>query len=165
MKIENIQPLVDPILASRELFLVDLKISGDNTIELFVDALQGVNIQTCIEISRQIEALLDRETEDFELTVSSAGIGCPFKVEGQYQKNLGKTVEVKLKDNTKLTGILKAFDPVTLTLEYEEKKAVEGKKKKELVLTTRILPREEIKEIKDVVKFWIATTRNEVTGK
>lgn len=153
MKTEDIKALATPILTSRDLFLVELKISRDNVIELFIDSLQGVNIQTCIEISREIEARLNRDEEDFELTVSSAGIGYPFKVEEQYRKNLDKTVEVKLQDNVKLTGTLKAYDEGTITLEYEEKKAVEGKKKKELVQTTRIIPREEIKEIKDVVKF------------
>lgn len=153
MKTEDIKALATPILTSRDLFLVELKISRDNVIELFIDSLQGVNIQTCIEISREIEARLNRDEEDFELTVSSAGIGYPFKVEEQYRKNLDKTVEVKLQDNVKLTGTLKAYDEGTITLEYEEKKAVEGKKKKELVQTIRIIPREEIKEIKDVVKF------------
>lgn len=153
MKIEDIQAIAQPILESKQLFLVDLKISKDNVIELFVDSLTGVNIQTCIEISREIEAQLDREKEDFELTVSSAGIGYPFKVDGQFQKNLNKNVEIKLKDNTKLGGILKAFDASSVTIEYEEKKLIEGKKKKEIVKSERTLLREEIKEIKDVIVF------------
>lgn len=153
MKIEDIQVIAHPILESKQLFLVDLKISKDNVIELFVDSLTGVNIQTCIEISREIEAQLDREKEDFELTVSSAGIGYPFKVDGQFQKNLNKNVEIKLKDSTKLGGILKAFDESSVTIEYEEKKLLEGKKKKEIVKSERTLQREEIKEIKDVIVF------------
>ena len=106
MEAEQIKAIAAPILAERGLFPVDLKISRDNVIELFVDAMQGVNIQTCIEVSREIEARLDRDAEDFSLTVSSAGIGYPFKVEGQYTKNIGKTVEAKLKDNRKVTGTL-----------------------------------------------------------
>lgn len=153
MKTEEIKALATPLLDSRDLFLVDLKITKDNTIELYVDSLQGVNIQTCIEISREIEARLDRDAEDFELIVSSAGIGYPFKVEGQYRKNLDKTVEVKLQDHSKLTGLLKAFDAESITLEYEEKKAVEGKKKKELTTVAQVIPRREICEIKDIVKF------------
>lgn len=153
MKTEDIKTIADPILKSKSLFLVDLKISKDNVIELFVDAQNGVNIQTCIEVSREIEASLNREEEDFELTVSSAGIGYPFKVEGQFQKNLNKMVEVKLKDNTKLTGTLKAFDSQIITIEYEEKKTVEGSKKKQLVQTEKNISREDLKEIKDIVVF------------
>ncbi len=148
MKTEYIKAIAEPILENRNLFLVDLKISKDNVIEIFADALQGMNIQTCIEVSREIETRLNRNEEDFELTVSSAGIGYPFKVEGQ-----NKTVEIKFQDNSKLTGILKSFNPETLTVEYEEKKVVEGKKKKEIVKTEKILQREEIKEIKDIVTF------------
>ena len=145
MKTEYIKAIAEPILENRNLFLVDLKISKDNVIEIFADALQGMNIQTCIEVSREIETRLNRNEEDFELTVSSAGIGYPFKVEGQYKKNLNKTVEIKFQDNSKLTGILKSFNPETLTVEYEEKK--------EIVKTEKILQREEIKEIKDIVTF------------
>lgn len=153
MNIENIKAIAEAVLESKELFLVDLKISKDNVIEIFADALQGVNIQTCIEVSREIESRLNRDEEDFELTVSSAGIGYPFKVEGQYRKNLGKAVELKLQDNSRLIGTLKAFDTETLTVEYEEKKAVEGKKKKETIVTTREIARKDIQEIKDIVTF------------
>lgn len=153
MEIEKIKSVIIPILESQNLFLVDLKISKDNVIEIFVDAMQGVNIQTCIQVSREIEARFDREEEDFELTVSSAGIGYPFKVDGQYQKNIGRTVEIKFKNNTKLQGILKAFDEKSVCIEYEEKKAMEGSKKKQVVKTEKTLEREEIKEIKDVVTF------------
>lgn len=153
MNIENIKNITKPILEAKGLFLVDLRISKDNAIGIFVDAPEGVNIQTCIDISHEIEAHLDREEEDFELTVSSAGIGYPFKVEGQYQKNLNKTVEVKLKDNTKRTGILKAFDATQITLEYEEKQIIAGSKKKQSVITEKTIARDEIKEIRDVVIF------------
>lgn len=153
MKAENIQHIAEPILENLNLFLVELKVSKDNVIEILIDGLKGVNIQTCIEISREIEQHLNRDEEDFELTVSSAGIGYPFKVNGQYQKNLEKTVEVKLTDNTKLTGTLKTFSETNITLECEEKKAVEGKKKKETMKIQKDIARTDIREIKDIVKF------------
>ena len=93
------------------------------------------------------------DEEDFELTVSSAGIGYPFKVEQQYQKNLGKSVEIKLNDHTKLNGILLRFTPEEIVIEQEEKKIIEGSKRKQLVKTERTIVRKDIKEIKDVVKF------------
>ena len=153
MKTEEIKHLIEPILTEHHLFLVELKISKDNVIEVFVDALEGVNIQTCIAVSREIESSLNRDEEDFELTVSSAGIGYPFKVEQQYQKNLGKSVEIKLHDHTKLNGILLRFTPEEIVIEQEEKKIIEGSKRKQLVKTERTIVRKDIKEIKDVVKF------------
>lgn len=153
MKIEDFKQVTEGVLEARGLFLVDLSISKDNVVEIFIDAQEGVSIQACIEVSREIEQHFDRETEDFELTVSSAGIGYPFKVDGQFRKNIGNTVEVRLNDNTKLTGILKAVASETICVECEEKKAVEGKKKKELVIAERQIDRKDIKQIKDVVTF------------
>lgn len=153
MKTEEIKRLIEPILTEYHVFLVELKISKDNVIEVFVDALEGVNIQTCITISRKIESSLNRDEEDFELTVSSAGIGYPFKVEQQYQKNLGKSVEIKLNDHSKLTGTLVRFSPEEIVVEQEEKAIVEGSKRKQLVKTERTIVRKDIEEIKDVVKF------------
>lgn len=153
MNIGDIKQVTEEVLGTRGLFLVDLTVSKSNVVEIFIDALDGVNIQTCIEVSREIEQHFDRETEDFELTVSSAGIGYPFKVEGQFQKNIGNTVEVRLNDNTRLTGVLKAVTPETIYVECEEKKTVEGKKKKEPVIAEKQVDRKEIKQIKDIVAF------------
>ena len=85
MKTEEIKHLIEPILTEHHLFLVELKISKDNVIEVFVDALEGVNIQ--------------------------------------------------------------------IVIEQEEKKIIEGSKRKQLVKTERTIVRKDIKEIKDVVKF------------
>lgn len=153
MNIENIKQITEQVLEANQLFLVDLSVSKSNVIEIFIDAQNGVNIQTCMQISREIEQHFDRDIEDFELTVASAGIGYPFKVEGQFQKNIGKTVEVRLNDNTKLTGILTAVFPDMIHVECEEKKVVEGKKKKELVKAEKQIERKDIKQIKDIVTF------------
>lgn len=153
MDTANLKNVILPILEAKGLFLVDLKVSKDNVIEIFVDAPEGVNIQTCIEVSREMEARFDRDKEDFELTVASAGIGYPFKVEEQYRKNLNKTVEVKFKDQTRCTGVLLAFDRDRITLACEERQAVAGSRKKQPVKIEKIIPREAIGEIRDVVTF------------
>lgn len=84
--VEEIKTITEGIIGDSELFVVEIKVLKNNIIEIFIDSPKGINIDTCSRISRQIEACLDREDEDFELTVSSAGIGYPFKVAGQYQK-------------------------------------------------------------------------------
>lgn len=153
MEIEYVKKIVEPILAAGGLFLADLKISRDNVIEVYVDSMTGVDIQTCIDLSKEIEKHLDRDAEDFELTVASAGIGYPFKVEQQYAKNVGKPVEAKLKDGRKIEGVLKAFDAESVTIEREERQAVPGSKKKQTVQIEERIRREELKEIKDVVRW------------
>lgn len=152
-KAEEIKTIVTSLLENSDLFLVNATVSGDNKIEVLIDSPAGVNITTCMEISRQLEEKLDRDTEDFELTVASAGIGYPFLVEGQYKKNIGNSVEIRLKEQGSLNGILKAFNGDHLVIECEEKKAVEGKKKKETVKTEKTVYLSDIKQIKDIVTF------------
>lgn len=152
-KAEEIKTIVTSLLENSDLFLVNATVSGDNKIEVLIDSPKGVNITTCMEISRQLEEKLDRDTEDFELTVASAGIGYPFLVEGQYKKNIGNSVEIRLKEQGSLSGILKAFNGDHLVIECEEKKAVEGKKKKETVKTEKTVYLSDIKQIKDIVTF------------
>jgi ribosome maturation factor RimP len=41
--------------------------------------IKGVNLQSCVEISRQVEHNLDREIHDFSLEVASAGVGSPLQ--------------------------------------------------------------------------------------
>lgn len=150
---EEIKTIAASLLGNSDLFLVSATVSGDNKIEILIDSPTGVNITTCMEISRQLEKQLDRDAEDFELTVASAGIGYPFLVEGQYRKNIGNTVEVRLKEAGTLNGVLKAYDGDRIVIECEEKKSVEGKKKKETVKTEKTICLSDIRQIKDVVTF------------
>lgn len=150
-KTEEIKDIVQQLLEGSELFLVEAQLSPKNEITVFIDSPTGVDVATCIRISKQLEEKLNRETEDFELTVSSAGIGYPFKVAGQYLKNLGKQVEVKTTDGSRFTGILRQYDGEKIVLEYEEKIQVEGKKKKETIKKQRDIALSDIKQIKDLI--------------
>ena len=151
--VTRVREIAETQMEGTDLFVVEVRVSPANEIVVTVDSDTQVGIDRCVELSRSIEGALDREQEDFELTVSSAGIGYPFKVEQQYQKNLGKSVEIKLNDHTKLNGILLRFTPEEIVIEQEEKKIIEGSKRKQLVKTERTIVRKDIKEIKDVVKF------------
>ena len=151
--VAEIKEIMDTILQGTHLFLVDLSVAADNSIEVEIDAPKGVNVDTCREVSRKLEERLDRETEDFALTVCSAGIGYPFKVPQQYEKNIGNTVEVKLANGQKLEGTLKAHTENGITVEVEEKVAAEGKRKKTTVKTEKDIQFSEIKEVKDIVTF------------
>ena len=70
----------------------------------------------CIELSRTIEGQLDRDAEDFELNVSSAGADQPLKMTRQYRKNIGRDVEVVYLDGEKVEGELKAAEDEGFTL-------------------------------------------------
>ena len=91
---EIIIKLVNSKLVGTRYFLVDVLVSADNVIKVEIDAEEGVDIDFCVELNRFIEANFDREVEDYELEVGSAGLTSPFKVRRQYEKNLNKEVEV-----------------------------------------------------------------------
>ena len=135
--VAEIKEIMDTILQGTDLFLVDLSVAADNSIEVEIDAPKGVNVDTCREVSRKLEERLDRETEDFALTVCSAGIGYPFKVPQQYEKNIGNTVEVKLATGHKVYVTFKAHTENGITLEVEQKGAADVKRRKTTVKTEK----------------------------
>ena len=128
-----VKNLVDEWLTGKDYFLTDLTVSADDRIVVEIDHKEGVWIEDCVELSRFIEVHLNRDEEDFELEVGSAGIGQPFKVHRQYEIHQGDRVEVLTKEGRKLTGVLKEVTPETFTLTIEEKMKEEGAKRPKLV--------------------------------
>lgn len=149
--------LIEDIVAEKfeqdDVFIVEVAVRPGNKILLMIDSEKGIPISYCIEVSRLIEANLDRNEEDFELEVASAGIGQPFKVLRQYHKNIGNQVEVLTVDGKKLKGKLNAVSEDGFTIEMEVMVKVEGKKRKELQLQELEFKFDEVKQIKDVISF------------
>ena len=84
--------MVEEKLASSSYYLVDVTVAPGNVITVEIDNDEAVSIDDCAELSRYIEERLDRDVEDYELEVGSAGITSPFKVLRQYIKNIGNEV-------------------------------------------------------------------------
>jgi len=138
----------------RGLFIVDITISTRSIIHVEIDKEQGyVSIEECVSVSRNVEHNLDREEQDFELHVSSAGLDKPLRVLPQFLKNIGREVELITQAGVKHIGVLVAVDQTQLTLETTEKKRLEGQKKKENVVEQITFPMSEIKETKIVISF------------
>ena len=150
---KNILEIVKKEIAETDLFIVDVSVSASNAISVMVDSMNGVPISTCIELSKAIEKHFDRDVEDFELQVASAGIGQPFQVIQQYQKNLGREVEVLTNEGIKHKGKLIAVSENEIEIEEEEKLKLEGKKKKQIVLKTYSFTFDQIKSTKDIITF------------
>ena len=85
--------------------------------------------------------------------VASAGIGSELKLLRQYNKIIGSSVEVLLKDGIKLLAKLNSADEAGIVISYEEKQAVEGKKRKVTVEVTKEYKWEEIKYVKEYLDF------------
>ncbi|MEQ8625505.1 MAG: ribosome assembly cofactor RimP [Vicingaceae bacterium] len=150
---QQIETLVKEKIADTEYFIVDVAVSPSNQIRVEIDGDRGVKIQDCVAISRHIEDTFDREEEDFELTVSSAGMDQPFKILRQYQRYIGREVELKTTGGEKMKGLLKGANETEVTLEIANKEKVEGKKKKQIIIKEHQIPMEEVKETKVVISF------------
>lgn len=150
-----IENIAEGFLVSKEsLFLVDVVIRPGNTILVEIDSIQdGINIDDCIALSKYIESKLDRETEDFELEVGSAGVTSPFKIKKQYDKNIGNEVEVLTKTGTKLSGVLKSCDDDSFVITTLKKVKPEGAKRKIDVEEDFSFKYEEVKYTKYLIRF------------
>ena len=150
---EQIAQIVTHFLESSETFLVSVKVGPSNEIGVTVDSAKGVSLDQCVEISRAIEAALNREEEDFELTVSSAGLDQALQIFPQYLKYIGKKVEVLLCSGKKIVAELLAATPTKITLQYEEMQEVEGKKRKQKIMVTNIFDMTELRSTKPYIDF------------
>jgi ribosome maturation factor RimP len=148
-----VEELMKDKLEELGLFVVELEISGDNRISLKLDGDKPVSMDDCIAVSRSIEHNLDREKEDFELMVSSAGITAPFVVWRQYLKNVGMDVEVVLESGEKFKGLLEKAEDERISLFWKSRERVEGKKKKIVVEHRKEFGLDEIKRTKLILKF------------
>ena len=136
---QRIEELIADKISEGSYFVVSLDVSTVNKIKLVVDKMEGITIQECVAFSRAIEHNLDREAEDFELEVTSPGLTSPLLVKKQYEKNIGRELNVLKKDKTKIKGTLTAVNNETVVLLEKNRLKVEGKKKKQLLEQEHII--------------------------
>lgn len=149
---DKINDLIEAALRDRtDLFLIECTISSDHHIRILLDGDQGVNLKTCIEISRSIEHNLDRETEDFSLEVASAGVGNPLQNRRQYTKNIGRKLRVERDSEPTLEGVLTAATETDFTLEWKQREPKPVGKGKQTVIKKEILSYQKIKSAKVLV--------------
>ena len=145
--------IVEEWLDGKDYFLVDVSVSPDDRIVVEIDHADGVWIDDCVDLSRYIESKLNREEEDYELEVGSAGIGQPFKVLKQYQIYVGKEVEVLDKAGKKWKGVLAEANEENFTITMMVKVKPEGAKRPKLVEQNVTFTYDEIKYTKYLISF------------
>lgn len=148
-----VRDLVEEWLKGKEYFLVDVEISPDDRIVVEIDHADGVWIEDCVELSRYIEDRLDRDEEDYELEVGSAGLGQPFKVPQQYVNFIGKNVEVLDNEGKKVKGVLKSVDGNDFTVTVSEKVRQEGKKRPVMTDVDHTYQMDNVKYTKYLISF------------
>jgi len=136
---------------SEDVFLVEVKVIPGNNIKVFLDADNGITIEKCIKVNRalynQIEESELFPNGDFSLEVSSPGVEEPLKLHRQYKKNIGRTVEVTMNDETKKEGKLITVNDDEIIIEEKT-----GQGKKAISKTTNILFNQ-VKHAKVLVTF------------
>ena len=149
----TVSQIVNDWLEGKEYFVVDVNVSPDDKILVEIDHAEGVWSEDCVELSRYIESKLNREEEDYELEVGSAGIGQPFKVLQQYYIHLGCDVEVLTKGGIKYTGVLKDVNEERFVVTVQKKVKEAGEKRPNLVDEDLCFTYDEIKYTKYLISF------------
>ena len=136
-----------------DLFIVDVTIGKDNNIVVEIDSDTSVDIDECVRLTRLVESHFDRDKEDYDLEIGSAGLTSPLKVERQYHKNIGNEVEVLTADGKKVQGVLKTVEGEAFTVTVTEKQKVEGKKRPVMVEVDKEFDMNNIKYTKYLLSF------------
>lgn len=150
---DKLRQTIEKAIEGTDIFLVDLKVSPDNNIVVEIDSKNGLDIDTCADLTRKIEAEFDRDAEDYELEVGSAGLTSPFKVKAQYEKNIGNDVEVVTRDGRKFDGKLVNVTDNDFTVEVLKKIKEPGQKRPVMTAVPETLTFDQAKTVKYLIKF------------
>ncbi|HHW59241.1 MAG: hypothetical protein WBL11_05585 [Bacteroidales bacterium] len=140
---EYIEKIVNEVTEGTHIFLTKLVVDTHGRIKIFIDGDSNVTIDDCIKISRYVEKKLSLIEDDFQLDVSSHGIGNPLINPRQYPKHIGHLMQIKTINNEIFRGKLIKYENEKLTLEIKK-----NKEKKD-----KIIDLSEIKECKEVLKY------------
>ncbi|NLG04567.1 MAG: ribosome maturation factor RimP [Clostridia bacterium] len=128
------EKLILPILEENQFELVDVEYvkEGSNWyLRSYIDKQGGITIEDCELVSRALSELLDREdfiSDAYIMEVSSPGLMRPLKKDKDFQRNLGKEVELRtyrlVNKEKEFVGVLKSYDQNTVTIQSEEEELV-----------------------------------------
>lgn len=146
MDIQKVKDLLEEALVeNKTLFVTEFEIQAGNKIFVEVDGDEGVSLNECIRISRNIEHNLDREEEDFSLEVTTPDIAKPLKVQRQYIKNINRILSVKTAENN-FEGTLIEVTNDAISLQWKAREPKPVGKGKVTVTKNETIPFSEIKE-------------------
>ena len=149
---DKVEQLIAKGVEGTDIFLVKLTVSSSNDINVLLDSDSGLTLSDCRSISRAIESSLDREDEDFSLTVSSAGVGEPLILR-QYKKNVGRKVRVTLIDGEIIEAKMVAADDKGVELEWKSREKKPTGKGKITIINNKLLDYQSIKQTIVLITF------------
>ena len=152
---KRVSELLEEALAARpELFLIELKVNPDQSIQITLDGDEGISLQDCMDISRAVEHSLDRDEFNFSLEVGSAGATAPLLMPRQFRKHIGRKLAVR-RAGKEVQGTLTAADEKDITLSWKAREPKPVGKGKHTVRKEEIIPHSEIEQAKVVLKFYL----------
>jgi ribosome maturation factor RimP len=149
--VENL--LQEALNERQDLFLIDFSLSADNAIKIVIDGDNGVLVEDCMFVSRAIEHNIDRDEHDFSLEVLSSGAATPLLLPRQYNKHIGRDLEVKTLDGENLEGELTEVNDEGVVLEWKAREPKSVGKGKVTLTKSASVAFDNIKEAKVKIKF------------
>lgn len=143
---EQIRTIVDTHYQGTDKFLVEVHVRPTNRVTVFIDGDTGISVSDCHHLNRHIESLIDRENEDYDLTVSSFGADKPLVMPRQYPRHIGRELSIRLSDDTIVTG--KLIGSTDSTIEIEPKR---GKKEPQKPNVTYAFS--DLKQVRIILSF------------
>ncbi len=102
MAVAELESFIEDCISKHGVHLIDLVIKGEGngkSVEVFIDAEQGVTTEMCSEVSREVEGMIEASgviKGSYRLTVSSPGIARPLKFLWQYKKHVGRQLSIRV---------------------------------------------------------------------
>jgi ribosome maturation factor RimP len=147
----TVRTLVNEKIKETNLFLVDLSVKPGNKIVILIDSINGLTVDDCVKVSRHVEFSLDRESEDFELQVSSPGADSVFKVREQFKKYEGRNIELITIEGKIIQGKLLSSDEEKI--EIQAPISAKGANKKITKTESIYFNYNQIKQAKATISF------------
>ena len=144
---------IEKAIEGTDIFIVDLTVSPQNDIVVELDSMSSLDIDTCAAVTRAIEKDFDRDTDDYNLEVGSAGLTSPFRVRRQYEKNIGNDIEILTADGRKLKAVLTGVDDNGFTFEYDIKVKEPGAKRPVTRMQSETMPMADAKMVRYLISF------------
>ncbi len=144
---DHIRKLAEQHISGTGIFLVDVRLSSTGRITILIDRPEGVRIDDCAMLSRQISNDLGEAVGDYELNVSSPGLDMPLLVPEQFRKNDGRMVDVVTHEGERIKGTMINVTAGGFDLRTETKV------KKETVTAVRSFNFEDVKSVKVIISF------------
>ena len=117
---------ITPILDAKGFSLVDVEYvreGADNYLRAYIDKPGGININDCVAVSEEMNEILDREdyiSDPYTFEVSSPDLSRPLKKDKDFERNLGKDLEIKtykpVNGTKEFVATLDAYDGDTITV-------------------------------------------------